>query len=112
MVATEYTQQDFANQDEWEQLYRASPLNADSGWVFGLDVPSEVPQLDVPVFFLSGRFDYKIPGELVAEYSTLLDAAAGKEMIWFENSAHALFFEEREAFRSVLLNAVLAGAGG
>jgi hypothetical protein len=33
-------------------------------------------------------------------------------MTWFENSAHALFFEEREAFRNVMLNTVLHGPGG
>ena len=110
--ATEYTSQDLANRDEWEQLYSASPLNADRGWVYGLNVPTEVPRLAIPAFFLSGRFDYKTPGELVAEYLSVLEAPAGKQLTWFDNSAHALFFEEREAFRSVLLNAVLAGAGG
>ena len=112
MAATEYTPQDFANQDAWEQLYWASPLNGDPAWVYGLEVPDQVPRLDVPAFFLSGRFDYKTPGELVEEYVDLLEAPAGKQMIWFENSAHALFFEEREAFRSVMLNAVLDGSGG
>ncbi len=107
--ATEYTQQDLANQDEWEQLYQASPLNADLGWVYGLDVPSQVPRLVVPVFFLSGRYDYKTPGELAEEYLNVLDAPAGKQMFWFENSAHALFFEERQAFRGVMLDTVLGG---
>ncbi len=112
--ATEYTQQDLANRDEWEQLYGASPLNpnADLAWVYGLDVPSRVPRLDVPVFFLSGRFDYKTPGVLVEEYVAVLEAPAGKTMTWFENSAHALFFEEREAFRRVMLDTVLRGPGG
>jgi pimeloyl-ACP methyl ester carboxylesterase len=108
-AASEYTQQDFANQDEWEQLYWASPLNADLGWVYGLDVPSQAPRLDVPVFFLSGRFDFKTPGELVEEYLDVLDAPSGKQMTWFEHSAHALFFEESQAFRNVLLDTVLGG---
>ncbi len=108
-AAPEYTQQDFANQDEWEQLYWASPLNADLGWVYGLDVPSQAPRLDVPVFFLSGRFDFKTPGELVEEYLDVLDAPSGKQMTWFEHSAHALFFEESQAFRNVLLDTVLGG---
>ncbi len=112
MTATEYTQQDFANQDEWEQLYWASPLNGDPAWMSGLDVPSQVPQLDVPVFFLAGRFDYKTPGELVEEYMDLLEAPAGKQMIGFENSAHGLFFEEPATLRSVMVNTVLVGPGG
>jgi pimeloyl-ACP methyl ester carboxylesterase len=112
--ATEYTSQDLANRDEWEQLYGASPLNpnADVAWVYGLDIPTQVPRLAIPAFFLSGRFDYKTPGELVAEYLSVLEAPAGKQMFWFENSAHALFFEEREVFRSVMLSDVLNGPGG
>ncbi len=112
--ATEYTLQDLANREEWEQLYGASPLNAnaDRPWVYGLDIPAEVPQLAIPAFFLSGRFDYKTPGELVEEYLTVLEAPFGSQMTWFENSAHALFFEEREAFRSVMLSDVLNGPGG
>ncbi|UCD23743.1 MAG: alpha/beta hydrolase [Gemmatimonadota bacterium] len=105
-AATEYTAQDFANQNEWEQLYWASPLNADLGWVHGLDISSQVMLLDVPILFLAGRFDYKTPGELVEEYLNVLEAPAGKQMMWFENSAHALFFEEREAFSSVIRNTV------
>jgi pimeloyl-ACP methyl ester carboxylesterase len=111
MPVTEYTSQDIANQDAWEQLYQASPLNpnADVAWVQGLDISGQVPQLDIPVVFLSGRFDYKTPGELVEEYMSTLAAPAGKQMIWFENSAHALFFEERQAFRNVMLDIVLGG---
>lgn len=104
---TEYTQQDVAYQDEWEQLYWASPLNADLGWVYGLDVPSQVPRLEVPVFFLSGRFDFKTPGALVTDYLNVLNAPAGKQMMWFENSAHAVFLEERQAFRNTMLEDVL-----
>jgi pimeloyl-ACP methyl ester carboxylesterase len=110
--ATEYTSQDLANRDEWEQLYEASPLNADRGWVYGLNVPTQVPRLEVATFFLSGRFDFKTPGELVEEYLTVLEAPAGKQLTWFDNSAHALFFEEREVFRSVMLSDVLNGPGG
>jgi pimeloyl-ACP methyl ester carboxylesterase len=112
--ATEYTPQDLANRDEWEQLYEASPLNpnADQAWVYGLNVPTQVPRLEMATFFLSGRFDYKTPGELVAEYLSVLEAPAGKQLTWFENSAHALFFEEREVFRSVMLSDVLNGPGG
>lgn len=106
-AATEYTVQDFANQDDWEQLYWSSPLNADHGWVYGLDVASQVPRLEVPVFFMSGRFDYKTPGVLAQEYLSELDAPAGKRMIWFENSAHALMFEEPEAFDGVMIDSVL-----
>jgi pimeloyl-ACP methyl ester carboxylesterase len=107
MPVTEYTSQDVADQSAWEQLYQDSPLNAGLNWVYGLNIPDQIPRLEVPVFFLTGRYDYKTPGELVEEYMEELDAPAGKEMVWFENSAHALFFEQRDEFNSVMLDTVL-----
>jgi len=110
-AATEYTPEDFANQVAWQDLYWASPLNAGHGWVYGLVIPDRVPRLDVPVFFLSGRYDYKTPGELVEDDLDELDAPEGKSMHWFEDSAHALFFEQPEAFDDVMLESVLARPG-
>jgi len=106
-AATEYTAADFSNQDEWEQLYWSSPLNAGLGWVYGLDVPSDVPRLEVPVVFMVGRFDYKTPGAVLEEYLEVLEAPAGKQMIWFENSAHALMLEEPAAFSGAMIGALL-----
>ena len=109
MAATEYTAEDFANQNAWEQLYWSSPLNAGLTWVHGLDLPGQVPRLAVPVFFMSGRFDYKTPGALVEEYLAVLEAPGGKQMIWFENSAHAVMLEESKAFSSAMIDTVLPG---
>src|SRR5262249_8781894 len=46
-------------------------------------------KLDVPVYFLAGRHDYNTPFALVEEYYKVLNAPH-KEIIWFENSAHAV----------------------
>ncbi len=62
------------------------------------DVFERAPRLDVPAYFLSGRNDYNTPGELVEQYYDMLDAPAGKQMIWFENSAHAPFMGEPDKF--------------
>ena len=61
--------------------------------------------LKVPVYFITGRHDYNTPFELVEDYMEVLDAPY-KEIIWFENSAHWIPFEEPEKFNDVLINIV------
>lgn len=52
------------------------------------------PELHVPVYFFVGRYDQNAPGQLTARYYEQLNAPAGKHLIWFENSAHDLFFDQ------------------
>jgi len=104
---TEYTQANQAAEEAWQALYDASPLRTDETWLRALDLIGQVPRLEVPVFFLSGRWDYKAPGTLVQEYLGVLDAPAGKRMFWFEDSAHVPFIEERSAFHSLMIGTVL-----
>ena len=67
----------------------------------------QIPHLDVPTVFLAGRFDYKAPFELVEDYVADLEAPAGKRLVAFEESAHVVFLEERELFRSTMIDTVL-----
>lgn len=62
----------------------------------------ELPELEVPVYFLVGRHDYNTPFALVERYYYYLKAPR-KELIWFDNSAHSPMYEEAEKFNSVLL---------
>jgi pimeloyl-ACP methyl ester carboxylesterase len=105
---TEYTSANANSEDDWRRLYASSPLNQDQTWLRTLDMIRQVPRLEVPVYFLSGRYDYKTPGVLVEEYHDALDAPAGKRMFWFENSAHVPFIEERSAFHSLMIDTILA----
>jgi len=63
-------------------------------------------RLEVPVYFLTGRYDYDTPFELVEQYFEVLEAPR-KEIIWFERSAHAPNLEEPERFQEVLISRVL-----
>lgn len=54
----------------------------------------EVPTLGCPVVFFVGRHDYNSPWQLTQSYYEALDAPAGKRLVWFENSAHDIFFDE------------------
>lgn len=51
----------------------------------------------VPVFFLLGRHDRRVPAELAARYFDTIHAPC-KRLVWFEHSAHNPPFEEPERF--------------
>lgn len=107
-TVSEYTQADWNNQERWEDLYQAATINQDNTWLTSLDLISQIPRLDVPVFFLCGTFDYKTPSILVEEYVDGLEAPFGKQIIWFENSAHMPLIEERNAFHQAMIHTVKA----
>lgn len=61
----------------------------------------EVSRVEVPVFFLLGRYDANTPSELAAAYLDRLQAPL-KRLEWFEESAHFPFFEEPARFREAM----------
>lgn len=73
----------------------------------GLDLREEAPRIDVPVYFLVGKFDIIVSAELAKDYFEKLDAPMGKQLIKFEHSAHRPFDEEREKFLKVLKEQIL-----
>jgi pimeloyl-ACP methyl ester carboxylesterase len=109
LALTEYTSDDIANLDKGKALYSLSPLGSDLTWLKNINMITQIPSLEVPVYFLAGRFDYKTPSQLVEEYFQSLNVTA-KNMIWFENSAHVPILEERELFHEIMLNTVLANS--
>lgn len=70
--------------------------------LLGMQLPAAVPSLDVPVFFFLGRYDRHADADVAARYAEAIDAPV-KRIVWFENSAHNVPFEEPDAFtRSVV----------
>lgn len=67
------------------------------------NVIEEVPQLFLPVYFISGEKDRNTPLLLVEEYFKVLDAPEGKEIIIFEESAHTPFMGEPEKFNREII---------
>ena len=63
---------------------------------------SQIPSLEIPVFFLAGRNDYNTPHQLVKEYFEKIDAPI-KELITFENSTHTPFLGEPDRFTSEII---------
>jgi proline iminopeptidase len=74
--------------------------------LLSVNLSQTVPRVEVPVFFAEGRHDRMAPAEVAERYFTSL-TAPGKELVWFENSAHFPQWEERARFHEFLLTTVL-----
>jgi pimeloyl-ACP methyl ester carboxylesterase len=70
-----------------------------------LDFREQVTTLDVPVYFIAGRWDVNADMPLAREYFDLLDAPH-KQWIWFEDSAHTPSWDEPSRFVDVMVNTV------
>jgi CubicO group peptidase (beta-lactamase class C family)/pimeloyl-ACP methyl ester carboxylesterase len=75
--------------------------------LWGVDLRTEAPYLEVPVYFLIGRHDVNAPPALTEDYYELLDAPH-KELVWFEHSGHNPWVNESARFVDVMVNTVLA----
>jgi proline iminopeptidase len=62
-----------------------------------------LPRLDVPVFLLQGQHDCVAPSSIAEQFYQALQAPRGKQLIWFEDSAHMPQYEEPGKFREILL---------
>lgn len=67
-----------------------------------VDLKEEITKVEVPVYFALGRQDFHTPYTLAEEYLNILKAPK-KELIWFENSAHAPELDESKKFAEVLV---------
>lgn len=75
--------------------------------VYDVDFRMQAPRLDLPVYFIVGRWDVNAMAVMTEEYFNLLQAPH-KELIWFENSAHTPSWDEPARFVDVMVNTVLA----
>lgn len=75
---------------------------------FSVNLFEKVPRLDVPVYFLQGRNDHVVTAEVASCYFDALEAPRGKQLIWFDQSAHWPQLDEPEKFRRVLVDQILA----
>ncbi|MEZ0611218.1 alpha/beta fold hydrolase [Fibrella sp. WM1] len=66
-----------------------------------VDLKKQIPTVNVPIYFCLGRYDNNCPSTLVADYVESLKAPH-KELIWFEESAHLLCWEEPQKFNALV----------
>jgi len=70
------------------------------------DLAIKVPELDLPVYFFEGIYDYTCSYTLAKAYFEKLQAPM-KGFYTFEQSAHSPMFEEPESFIEIMVNDVL-----
>ncbi|HET9918360.1 MAG TPA: alpha/beta hydrolase, partial [Ktedonobacteraceae bacterium] len=70
--------------------------------IMGVNLPQEILELSVPVFFFVGSYDYTTPCVLVEQFYASLQAPSRK-LIWFEHSAHMPHMEEPDKFQRELI---------
>lgn len=98
LFATEYTIKD------WMSYMKAGKFSLDALWQELMEVNflETISELEVPVWFLVGKYDYQTPFQLVERYFNTLECPK-KELVWFENSGHLLNYEETDKFNEVCL---------
>lgn len=74
--------------------------------VLNINLFSQAPQLDVPVWFMLGRHDFEVPSVLSEQYFNALKAPE-KSLLWFENSSHMPNTEEKELFNQIMIDKIL-----
>lgn len=72
------------------------------------DLTQQVTELEIPVYFFHGQYDYTCAYPLAAAYFDQIKAPL-KGFYTFENSAHSPLFEEPEKALNILLQDVLNG---
>ena len=76
--------------------------------ILATDLTVKVLKLDIPVYFMSGAYDYTVSYDLANNYFGRLQAPM-KGFYRFEHSAHSPLFEEPEKMGRILEQDVLAG---
>lgn len=93
----------FYKPSEIPRYFRGLFFSLESLWPckLGIDLFRSAPELRVPLYLFSGRFDQVTPTELIQAYFGEVDAPQ-KELVWFEHSAHCPHLEEPEGFAEAL----------
>lgn len=72
----------------------------------GIDFRRDAAKLDVPIYMLDGQAELAARRDLALEWFEMLDAPI-KRMFSFENAAHAVAFEQFEAFHHILNDTIV-----
>jgi len=70
------------------------------------DFSAAYPEIDIPIFFICGKYDLTVNVDLSKDYYNRLNAPL-KGFYTFRNSAHGPLFEEPERFREILEKDIL-----
>jgi len=92
-------------------IWRGKSFSSNLLWgeMLATDLTKQVTELDLPVYFCSGRYDYTVSSTEAKSYFENLQAPK-KGFYTFEHSAHSPMFEEPEKMLNILNEDVLVGA--
>ncbi len=76
-----------------------------------VDLESQAPRLEVPLYLAEGRYDLNAMTPLAERYFSMVEAPY-KQLVWFEHSGHNPEHEEPAAFVDFMVNTVLAQTSG
>jgi pimeloyl-ACP methyl ester carboxylesterase len=99
-LGPEYTKADAKNWTkgiEWSEK-TVSPQILKAGY----NLFKDLSEIEIPLYFFVGRYDYQTPGPLTEEYYNAVKAPA-KDLIWFEESAHYTIFAEPDKMTRELI---------
>jgi pimeloyl-ACP methyl ester carboxylesterase len=91
----------------WRGKFRADRILWDK--MIAVNLPEELPEADLPVYFFHGKYDYTVSYPLAKAYLDGLRAPI-KGFYTFEHSAHSPMFEEPKRMRAIMQADVLGGA--
>lgn len=79
------------------------------GEIIQSDIAAKVPKLEIPVYFLSGKYDLTVNKDLSKKYLEMIEAPV-KGFYTFNESAHSPMFEEPQRLKEILIKDVLNGS--
>lgn len=85
----------------WKSKFSFLPKTNLSFELLSRDFPNEIQNLDIPVYFISGKYDLTVNIDLSRAYLEQLQAPI-KGFYVFDNSAHSPLFEETQKFRHII----------
>ncbi len=74
--------------------------------IYQINLFDAITTIDIPLFFIAGRYDYFSSGRLAEQFYQHLKAPRGKSFFWFERSGHDPEIDEPQKFGRVLSNRV------
>lgn len=98
LFGSEYS---LATRVRWPGCFLGS-LDAMWSEIDAIDFPVQIPRLDVPVFFFTGREDWNAPFALVEEWAAELEAPH-VEIVWFDQAGHMIPVENPLDFQRALV---------
>jgi pimeloyl-ACP methyl ester carboxylesterase len=95
-------------------LWRAKANSGVSiGWdtILATDLTKQVPEINIPIYFFHGIYDYTVSYPLAKNYFEQIKAPV-KGFYTFDNSAHSPLFEEPALARKIFETDILNGSNG